>query len=166
MRRREFIAGLGGMAAAWPLAAGAQQRSPVVGVLSMGTPEASRLSYFSAAFRQASKETGFVEGQNVTFEFRNASGHYDRLPALAAGLVEQRVDVIVAGGPPGAIAAKSATAIIPIVFHMGEDPVKEGIVPSLNRPGGNVTGVTTLGNQLMAKIRIRHQPQDRQGTRP
>jgi putative ABC transport system substrate-binding protein len=94
-----------------------------------------------------------VEGQNVTFEFRYASGHYDRLPALAAELVEQRVDVIVAGGPPGAIAAKSATAIIPIpiVLHMGEDPVKGGIVPSLNRPGGNATGVIYLTNQLMAK---------------
>jgi putative ABC transport system substrate-binding protein len=152
MKRREFIARLGS-AVAWPIAARAQQRTPVVGFLSMGTPETSRLVYRSAAFRQALKESGFVEGQNVTFEFRYASGHYDRLPALAADLVEQHVDVIVAGGPPGAIAAKSATAIIPtaILFHMGEDPVKGGIVPSLNRPGGNATGVTYLSNQLIAK---------------
>jgi len=150
MRRREFIAGLGGTAA-WPLTARAQRRIPVVGVLNMGTPESSRLRFLSAAFAQALEEIGFVEGQNVTFEFRHASGEFERLAALAADLVGQRVDLIYTAGLPGAIAAKSATAIVPIVFTMGEDPVKEGIVASLNRPDGNATGFSGFGNQLMAK---------------
>jgi putative ABC transport system substrate-binding protein len=150
MRRRAFIAGLGS-AAVWPLAAWAQHRTPVVGFLSFQAPDVLRRRYANAAFVQALRESGFVEGQNVTFEFRGASGHFDRLPALAAELVEQRVDVIRAGGLPGAIAAKAATATIPIVFNMGEDPVKEGIVASLNRPGGNATGFTGFSNQLMAK---------------
>jgi putative ABC transport system substrate-binding protein len=148
IRRREFIAGLGG--AAWPLAARAQQRTPLVGFLGIGPPDPMR-RFASAAFAQALKESGFVEGQNVTFEFRAASGHFDRLPALVAELVARRVDVIYAGGLPAAVAAKSATAIIPIVFEMGEDPVKDGIVASLNRPGGNATGLALLNNQLMAK---------------
>jgi putative ABC transport system substrate-binding protein len=150
MRRREFIAGLGS-AVAWPLAARAQQRTAVVGVLSMGTPERSRLSFLSPGFARALKEFGFVEGQNVKFEFRHASQQFDRLPALAAELVGQRVDMIYTAGLPGAIAARTATASVPIVFTMGEDPVKEGIVVSLNRPGGNATGFSSFSNQLMAK---------------
>src|SRR5450432_1656893 len=150
MRRREFIAGLTG-AAVWPLAARAQQQTAVVGVLSMGTPERSRLSFLSPGFTQALKEFGFVEGQNVKFEFRHASQQFDRLPALAAELISQRVDMIYTAGLPGAIAAKAATATVPIVFTMGEDPVKDGIVVSLNRPGGNATGFSSFNNQLMAK---------------
>jgi putative tryptophan/tyrosine transport system substrate-binding protein len=134
MRRREFMTGLGS-AAAWPLAARAQQRSPVLGVLSFGMPESTRQVVLSPAFTQALKEGGSVEGQNVAFEFRYASGQFDRLPALAADLVEQRVDLIYTPGLPPAVAAKAATATIPIVFNMGEDPVKEGVVVSLNRPG-------------------------------
>jgi putative tryptophan/tyrosine transport system substrate-binding protein len=182
MKRREFIAGLGS-AAAWPLAGQTQQRIPVVGVLSTGTPEISRPLYLSAAFREALNETGFVEDRNVTFEFRDASqrlrevlsesrmreicrsGSLSRvcleaLPALAADLVGQHVDLIYTGGLPGVIAAKAATATvpIPIVFTMGEDPVKEGIVTSLNRPGGNATGFTGFSNQLMAKrLDVLHQ---------
>jgi putative tryptophan/tyrosine transport system substrate-binding protein len=157
MRRREFIAGLGS-AAAWPLAARAQQRTPVVGVLAFGMPESMRQVGHSPAFTQALKEGGFVEGQNVAFEFRYASGQFDRLPALAADLVGLRVDLIYTPGLPPAIAAKATTSTIPIVFNMGEDPVKEGIVASLNRPGGNATGFTGFSNQLIAKrLELLHQ---------
>jgi putative ABC transport system substrate-binding protein len=151
MRRRDFIAGLG--AAAWPLAAWAQQRIPVVGVLSISGPQAP-----PDEFRQALKDTGFVQGQNVMFEFRFASGQFDLLPALAVELIGRKVDVIFAAGAPAAVAAKAATATIPIVFALGEDPVKEGLVASLNRPGGNVTGITGFTNQLIAKrLELMHQ---------
>ena len=152
MLRREFIAGLG-YAAAWPVLACAQQLIPVVGVLSISGPQAP-----PDEFRQALKDTGFVQGQNVMFEFRFASGQFDLLPALAVELVGRKVDVIFAAGAPAAVAAKAATATIPIVFALGEDPVKEGLVASLNRPGGNVTGITGFTNQLIAKrLELMHQ---------
>ena len=152
IRRREFIAGLGGAAASsaiWPLAAPAQQRMQVVGFLSAWSP--GDIAPRTREFAQGFKEAGFVEGQNVVFESRFASGKMDQLPALAAELVQRRVDALYVAGPPATLAAKSATATIPIVFGMGEDPVKEGIVASLNRPGGNATGFTDFLNQLTAK---------------
>src|SRR3954451_11329687 len=151
MRRREFITLLGGAAAAWPLAAWAQQPgSPIVGFMSARGPEDS--GYLVDAFRAGLAEGGFIEGQNVAIEFRWARGQYDRLTALAADLVGRRVNVLVAiGGDPSPIAAKQATSSIPIVFGMGGDPIKAGLVQSFNRPGGNVTGVSILTNQLEAK---------------
>jgi putative ABC transport system substrate-binding protein len=145
MRRREFITVVGG-AVAWPLAARAQQPAmPVVGYLSMGAPAPVD------AFRKGLAEQGYVEGRNVAIESRGAEGQYDRLPELAADLVRRRVAAMFAGGPPAIRAAKAATATIPIVFSMGEDPVAEGIVANLNRPGGNVTGTTGFANQLVTK---------------
>jgi putative ABC transport system substrate-binding protein len=153
MRRREFIALLGGAAAPTfigPLAARAQrQRLPVVGFLSPATASAN--PQLIDAIREGLRETGYVEGRNVTLEFRWAEDNNERLPPLAAELVRLPASVIFVSGYPSARAAKAATKTIPIVFNTGEDPVKLGLVESLNRPGGNVTGVTSLGGQLGAK---------------
>jgi putative ABC transport system substrate-binding protein len=150
MRRREFIAGLGG-AAAWPLAAWAQRpKVPVVGFLGATEPEPN--AQYVGRLRQGLKETGFVEGENLAIEYRWAEGRYDRLPALAADLVRRQVAVIVPiGGAPPTLAAKGATSTIPIVFNMGGDPVRLGVVASLSRPGGNVTGVAMLVVEIQAK---------------
>jgi ABC-type uncharacterized transport system substrate-binding protein len=150
MRRREFITLVGGAAVAWPLYARAQQKTlPVVGFMSSRSPEDSQSVL--AGFRKGLSESGLVEGQDVVMEFRWARGDFDRLPALAAELVRDRVAVIVAAGAePSAVAAKAATSTIPILF-VGGDPIKAGLVASLNRPGGNATGVYNLTNELVAK---------------
>src|SRR5262245_55063843 len=150
MRRREFITLLGG-AAAWPCVARAQQAAmPVIGFMSARSPEDS--VHLLEAFRRGLKEGGFVEGENVAIEFRWARGNYSRLPALAADLVSRQVSTIVAaGGEPSGLAAKSATAAIPIVFGIGGDPVRLGLVESFSRPGGNATGVTLLTNLMEPK---------------
>jgi len=150
MRRREFILGLGG-AAAWPLAARAQQPAmPVIVYLSTRSPEDT--IHLLAAFRAGLAQNGYVEGQNATIEYRWALGQYERLPGMAAELVRRPVAVLAAtGGEPAAFAAVNATSTIPIVYLIGGDPVKEGIAASFNRPGGNATGVTLLTNSLEPK---------------
>jgi putative ABC transport system substrate-binding protein len=148
MRRREFIAGLGS-AAAWPLVARAQQ-VPVIGFLSAQSADDDYKNY-TVPLLQGLKESGFVEGQNVAIEYRGAENQFDRLPALAADLVRRRVAVIVVVGAAAALAAKAATTTIPIVFVIGNDPVAVGLVASLNRPGGNLTGNTILGSELGPK---------------
>jgi putative tryptophan/tyrosine transport system substrate-binding protein len=143
MRRREFLAVIGGGLATWPYAARAQQPMPVIGYLSSRSLGDS--AALVAAFRKGLGEAGFIEGQNVAIEYRWAEGQYDRLPAQAADLARQRVAILVTtGGEPSALAAKAATSTIPIVFTAGGDPVKAGLVQSLNRPGGNATGVSVL----------------------
>ena len=151
MRRREFLSAVGGAVAAWPLAALAQQQTmPVIGFMSgRSAPDSTHLV---AAFREGLGEAGYVEGQNVIIEFRWADGQYDRLPAMAAELVERKVAVLVGvGGDTSALAAKRATSTIPIIFGVGGDPIKGGLVDSFNRPGANVTGYTLLTSQMESK---------------
>jgi putative tryptophan/tyrosine transport system substrate-binding protein len=149
MRRREFVAGIGGATIAWPLVTRAQQKSmPVIGFLGAAHPGA----WAVAAFRQGLRELGYVEGSNILIEYRWAEGKMERLPVLAAELVALKVDVILtAGGTVAALAAKQATTTVPIVFGVVGDPIAEGLVSSLARPGGNVTGLSMVTNDLIGK---------------
>jgi putative tryptophan/tyrosine transport system substrate-binding protein len=150
VQRRDFIKVIAGSAVAWPLAALAQQPTmPVIGFLSGASPDG--YAKMTAGFRQGLKETGYVEGQNVAIEYRWANEQYDRLSALAADLVRRQVLVIAASGTPANLVAKTATSTIPIVFTSGGDAVSNGLVASLNRPGGNATGVVTLNTELVQK---------------
>ena len=149
MKRREFIALVGGAAAAWPVAAYAQHM-PSIGILGIGS--AANMVPQITAFRGGLNELGYIEGKNVRFEYRWAEGHNDRLPELATDLVEQHVSLIITvGGTPPALAAKAATSAVPVLFGIGTDPVAFGLVTSLNRPGGNVTGVTSLFDEVAPK---------------
>jgi putative tryptophan/tyrosine transport system substrate-binding protein len=150
VKRREFIALVGGAAAAWPFAARAQRvAKPIVGFLHQAAPE--NFGSFVSAFAKGLGESGYTDGHNVTIEYRWAEGHYDRLPALVADLTRRPVAAICAAYLPAALAAKAATTTIPIVFVIGSDPVEVGLVATLSRPGGNVTGVTQFTNALIAK---------------
>jgi putative tryptophan/tyrosine transport system substrate-binding protein len=168
MRRREFITLLGGAAATWSLAARAQQSAtPVIGFLDSRSSDgmASRL----AAFRQGLKEVGFVESVNVTIIYRWAEDRVDRLPDMASELARQATVIVTTGGPPAAFAAKAATTTIPVVFLVGEDPTRLGLVTSLARPGANLTGINMLANELEAKrLQLLHQlvPQAQSHRRP
>ena len=157
MKRRDFITLLGSAAAAWPLAAHAQQPAmPVIGFLDSRSSDGmtSRL----AAFRQGLKEVGLIEGENVTVIYRWAEDRVDRLPEIASELARQATVIVTSGGPPAAIAAKAATTTVPIVFLVGEDPTRLGLVTSLARPSGNLTGINMLANELEAKrLQLLHQ---------
>jgi putative ABC transport system substrate-binding protein len=149
MRRRELILLLGGAMTTARILRAQQKAMPVIGFLNSSSPGPNAL--WLPAFHQGLSETGYIEGQNVTIEYRWAEGHYDRLPALTADLISRNVDLIAAFGIPSAMAAKNATSTIPIVFLVGSDPVSDGLVASLARPGGNLTGVSFLNIELMPK---------------